>query len=163
VVGVSRPRKRHPRLRYNAISRSPAASSIRIARLTRSCSVASSAISLVQNGSSGFAYHPDAGLRATTARDDSGDIVRVDRNPAHVAAARWRLGAKSERRAGGQNKGEERDRKGPTLHGFPQRGFRALSINSSRPFTIDDSAHPGRSRDDSTSNVYFPYDRSSGM
>jgi hypothetical protein len=31
--------------------------------------------------------------------------------------------------------------------------LRALSINSNRPFTIDDSAQPGRSRDDSTSKV----------
>jgi hypothetical protein len=31
------------------------------------------------------------------------------------------------------------------------------------PLTMDDSAHPGRSRDDSTSNVNFPYDASSGM
>src|SRR3954467_10618019 len=53
---------RSPRLslgrcdRYNAISRSAAASSMRIARLTRSRSGASSAISLFQNGSSGFVY-----------------------------------------------------------------------------------------------------------
>jgi hypothetical protein len=41
--------------------------------------------------------------------------------------------------------------------------LRALSISSNTPFTIDDSAQPGFSRDDSTSNVYFPYEASSGM
>src|ERR1051325_2383831 len=53
---------RSPRLsagrcdRYNAISRSAAPSSIRIARLTLLRSVPSAAISLCQKGSSGFAY-----------------------------------------------------------------------------------------------------------
>src|SRR5947208_7606149 len=42
--------------RYNAIRRPAAASSIRMARMTRSRHMASSPVSLVQNGSSGFAY-----------------------------------------------------------------------------------------------------------
>jgi hypothetical protein len=38
-----------------------------------------------------------------------------------------------------------------------------LSIRDKMPLTIADSAQPGRRRDDKTSNVYFPYEASSGM
>ena len=45
----------------------------------------------------------------------------------------------------------------------PQLAWRDASINPRTPFTIADSAHPGCSRDDSTSNVCFPNDASSEM
>ena len=54
----------------------------------------------------GLRNHPDAGLRAASAPDRSGDIVGIDRNPADVDFARWRLRAKPERRAACQNKRE---------------------------------------------------------
>src|SRR5690348_13939411 len=45
----------------------------------------------------------------------------------------------------------------------PMGQRRASSMRPSRPFTIAVSAHPGLRRDDRTSNVYLPYDSSSGM
>ena len=41
--------------------------------------------------------------------------------------------------------------------------FRTPAMRSRMPFTMDASAHPGFRREDSTSNVCFPKEASSGM
>ena len=44
-----------------------------------------------------------------------------------------------------------------------QLRWRDFSMRPRMPLTIDDSAHPGCSREDNTSNVCLPNDASSGM
>ena len=55
------------------------------------------------------------------------------------------------------------DAKNRNLGRWSQRGPRALSMSDKIPSTMADSAHPGCSREDSTSNVCLPKEASSGM
>ncbi len=48
-------------------------------------------------------------------------------------------------------------------HAWVQLRAPDVAMRSRSPFTMADSAHPGCSRDESTSKVYLPNDASSGM